>query len=193
MIHYDGNLSYNDNFSAALTASAFFGALKFRFVYNYNEESGVYLFGFKIRELKKASAPDDEDDVSAAKKKDRVPDIIIKVIDILNDDLTAKSINAIKNILFKLVGHVFPKEIRGRFVFGFEDPYYTGKLLELFALLYAGMGEDLYVEPVWEKHNFEADLAFRGRMWVLYVLILFLKLILNRDFKEFRRKYLYGK
>ena len=193
MIHYNGNLTYNDNFSAALTASAFFGALKYRIVYNNSDESGLYLFGFKIRDIKENKPKDNEEKDSDSKVKDRFQNILRKTIDILNDDLTRKSFKAIKTNLVKLIRHIFPKEVSGRFVFGFEDPYYTGKLLELFALLYAGAGEALYVEPVWEKHKFEADLKFSGRMWVLYILVIFLKLILNKDFKEFRRKYLYGK
>lgn len=192
MIHYNGNLSYNDSFSAALTASAFFGALKYRIVYNNSDESGLYLFGFKIRDARENKLKD-ADKSSDSNIKNRFKGILRKAIDILNDDLTKKSFNAIKTNLVKLIRHIFPREISGRFVFGFEDPYYTGKLLELFALLYAGAGDSLYVEPVWEKHRFEADLKFSGRMWALYVLIIFLKLILNKDFKEFRRKYLYGK
>ena len=192
MIHYNGNLLYNDNFSAALTASAFFGALKYRIVYNNSDESGLYLFGFKIRDARENKLKD-ADKSSDSNIKNRFKGILRKAIDILNDDLTKKSFNAIKTNLVKLIMHIFPRDISGRFVFGFEDPYYTGKLLELFALLYAGAGDALYVEPVWEKHRFEADLKFSGRMWALYVLIIFLKLILNKDFKEFRRKYLYGK
>lgn len=189
MVLYRGNVSYLDKLSAEFTASAVFGAIKYKFVYNDSKESGWYVFGSKLKEKeqkeKEAELPDSSED----KKVEHADDKAKKAIDIFTDEKTGIAFSAIKGNLLKLLKHVFPKEIYGKAIFGFEDPYYTGKLLELFALLYAGAGDKLYVEPVWDRKVFEADLTLSGRICTLYILILVLRIFLNKEFTEFRRKY----
>lgn len=44
-----------------------------------------------------------------------------------------------------------PKKLRVKLHFGFEDPYHTGQVLALCGMFYAFIGENMDLEPDFEK------------------------------------------
>lgn len=183
MIKYSGSVSYTDEFKAHAKASTLFGALQFR--YENTEGSGIYLFGKRLSSRKKfenvsSEIEDSGEDDNDKKKKHPGTEGIMKLIKV--------SFKTVKKIL----KHILPKELKGDFEFGFDDPYYTGKVLEGFVLLYAQMGEKLKVRPVWDRMCFSGYLELNGRICTVYVLVLVIKLWFNKEFKQIWREY-YGK
>jgi len=92
------------------------------------------------------------------------------------------------DVIKKTAKQLLPRKIKGDFEFGFEDPYYTGKLLEIFAIIYAGMGDDLKVLPVWDKKVFRGFLDFNGHIHLVVIAWQGLRLVLNSEFRKIWRE-----
>lgn len=73
----------------------------------------------------------------------------------------------------KLLAHIWPKTGKGRVVFGFDDPYTTGQVLQAAALLYPFYVERIEVRPVFEEKVLKAEGNFGGRICAAYLLWLF--------------------
>ncbi len=74
-----------------------------------------------------------------------------------------------------------PKEAQVRIRYGFEDPYYTGRLLADFAILYAFVANVVEIIPDYEKRILRARLYLKGglRLWCL--LVVGIRLVSNKD------------
>ncbi len=73
----------------------------------------------------------------------------------------------------KLFAHVWPCKGKGTVTFGLEDPYYTGQILAGASLLYPFFYKRLSLQPVFDEKCLEAELDYRGRIRVSYLLWLF--------------------
>ncbi|MDO4938528.1 MAG: hypothetical protein Q4E54_01035 [Lachnospiraceae bacterium] len=191
MIWYNGNINYKDNLDAEAEASAIFGLLKYRYIYGSEEQSGLFLFGRKIKTQEDCvdSFKDKEDSDTDTGSAENTSDKLSKLFSFISDDENRDAIDDVKNIVFKLLRHVFPREIEGEIHFGLDDPYLTGKVLEFFALLYAMNGDRLKVYPYWDEKKLECGLKLSGRVLVMYSLFIVCRLILNKNFKKLWRKY----
>ena len=81
-------------------------------------------------------------------------------------------IEPVKEILWKLLGHILPYQLNGMMVFGFPDPATTGYVTGLAAVFYPKYGEWFSLSPNFEQKIFEADCKGRGRIRMGYLLIL---------------------
>ncbi len=73
----------------------------------------------------------------------------------------------------KLFAHVWPCKGKGTVTFGLEDPCYTGQILAGASLLYPFFYKRLSLQPVFDEKCLEAELDYRGRVRVSYLLWLF--------------------
>lgn len=195
MIWYNVNTSYNDSLSAEAEASAILGLLRYRYFYGDEDKSGLFLAGIKIRsnrQITEDSENNESEDKSVEPGKtsfETVKERIKRIFSFFTDAKNLQVIKSVKNVILKVLKHVFPREIFGRIVFGFDDPYLTGKLLELFAILHAGTGDMLEVIPLWEEKKIQWNLEFSGRISVIYMLFQICRLRFNRDFVNLWRDY----
>lgn len=74
-----------------------------------------------------------------------------------------------------------PKRIDGYIKFGFEDPSQTGEILGLLAMLYPVYKKTLIVEPVFTTAILKASLKGKGKIRLISVFLLGIKVILNKN------------
>lgn len=91
----------------------------------------------------------------------------------LEDEENQESFRLLFKQLKKLLAHVWPGRGKGTVTFGLEDPYYTGQILAGASLLYPFFYKRLTLQPVFDEKCLEAELDYRGRVRVSYLLWLF--------------------
>ena len=91
----------------------------------------------------------------------------------LEDEKNQESFRLLFKQFKKLFSHVWPCRGKGTVTFGLEDPYYTGQILAGASLLYPFFYKRLTLQPVFDEKCLEAELDYRGRVRVSYLLWLF--------------------
>ena len=64
-----------------------------------------------------------------------------------------------------------PKKLRVKLHFGFEDPYHTGQVLALCGMFYAFIGENMDLEPDFEKRVLEGSVYVKGRLRTVHMAV----------------------
>jgi len=190
MIKYAVNVVYDKGFSGNIVVGMIFNALQFRIDFNSEENNGLYLFGKRIKEIKPENKQltNDREEYEKSKKRLNIKKIKELGFDWISDEYSryrAKCLNAI----IKIIKHLSPRKISARFIFGFGDPYYTAKLLEVFTVLFALMGNDLQVTPLWEEERFYGEVHVNSKISTFYLIYIIIGLLLDRDFRRLWRKY----
>lgn len=88
-----------------------------------------------------------------------------------------------KEELIKLIKYILPTKFKLYMKFGFEDPANTGKLLGIIYMFY-GFTKRFQIYPDFEKVVFEGETTFKGRIRVIRLLVVFLKLWRNEPIKN---------
>ena len=98
----------------------------------------------------------------------------------------------VKDRLMDLLKHIFPKKCKGRFRFGFDDPYDTGRILTYAAPFYGLYRGKVELIPVFEEQVLEGELEVGGRVRLGYLVFVGIRILANRNFrillKRIRRK-----
>lgn len=115
------------------------------------------------------------------KTKDTVSNLIRKS----DSELRYLILDVFKNIMRQFL----PRRIAGDFKYGLDDPYYTAKILEIFALFYAKVGDDLRVEPVWQGYCFLGSVEYDGKIHLTVILWNIIRLLANNQFRTIWREY----
>ncbi|MBE5926563.1 MAG: DUF2953 domain-containing protein [Lachnospiraceae bacterium] len=88
-----------------------------------------------------------------------------------------------KEELIKLIKYILPTKLELYMKFGFEDPSNTGKLLGIIYMFY-GFTKKFQIYPDFENVVFEGETTFKGRIRVIRLLVVFLKLWRNEPIKN---------
>lgn len=88
---------------------------------------------------------------------------------------------AVRKKIFKIVKHVMPKKIRGMLRFGFDDPSTTGKVLGMICAVYPALPVELELYPDFEKAVFECDLLIKGRIFLIYIVVMGLRIFFTKE------------
>lgn len=111
------------------------------------------------------------------KKIDHIKEL---VTDEENKEFLAFIIQRLKELL-KLLK---PKKYKIDLHFGFEDPSTTGKILMYLSVLYGLTGLDMKINPDFEEEVKEGELLLKGSFQLFFLVIIVVKLFLNKKFKE---------
>ena len=111
------------------------------------------------------------------KKIDHIKEL---VADEENKEFLAFIIQRLKELL-KLLK---PKKYKIDLHFGFEDPSTTGKILMYLSVLYGLTGLDMKINPDFEEEVKEGELLIKGSFQLFFLVIIVVKLFLNKKFKE---------
>ena len=111
------------------------------------------------------------------KKIDHIKEL---VTDEENKEFLAFIIQRLKELL-KLLK---PKKYKIDLHFGFEDPSTTGKILMYLSVLYGLTGLDMKINPDFEEEVKEGELLIKGSFQLFFLVIIVVKLFLNKKFKE---------
>ena len=94
----------------------------------------------------------------------------------------SKALKSLKKLLISLK----PGRLKGKVRYGFEDPYYTGKVLAALSVLYPWYGEAFEICPEFEQTCIVGRASVKGKIRVSYFVRAGLGLLLN---KSVRRTY----
>lgn len=111
------------------------------------------------------------------------------IIDFINNDVNKEGFKYTYLSLKKLIKHILPRKLKSRLIFGTGDPSTTGKALGVFGFLYGIYGDNLQITPNFEEKVFEGNHYVRGRIRTWTILIIVIKLLLDKRFKELKMNY----
>lgn len=107
----------------------------------------------------------------------------------LTSDTMKAAFQFIKITGKKLLRHILPRKIRGRLVFGFEDPSWTGQVLGAAAILYPVYQDRLQLIPVFDQAILEGEVRFSGRIFGGYLLWTAWQVYKNRDIRKIYHRF----
>ena len=82
--------------------------------------------------------------------------------------------------LRSLLRHWRIRRLRGEIIFGMEDPYLLGKLLELLSFFYPLYGRELSLEPHFGEKRLEGWIHGRGHIRLIHLVLLGIPLLMDR-------------
>lgn len=91
--------------------------------------------------------------------------------------------------LKKMFRHLAPVKWKGEVLFGMENPAKTGQMLGILSVLYSFTGVFVPVTPDFEQKVFAGKYKAKGRVCLGYILVVFLSLWFNKQFKVLKTNY----
>ena len=107
----------------------------------------------------------------------------------LEDERNQKAYRKLKAETIKVLKHIKPRRIKGRVHFGLEDPADTGQALAYLAMVYPVLPRKLYIVPDFEDNVFEGNLLIKGYFTIFRLLVSFVRIYFDKDFKRLTRIY----
>ena len=107
--------------------------------------------------------------------------------DFLNEEVNQNGIKLSLASVGKLLKHMAPTKLRVSLVFGTGDPCSTGQALGVASIIYGYYGECIQITPDFINKRFEGKLYARGRIRLFTLLIIVIKLILDKRFKLLKK------
>ena len=90
----------------------------------------------------------------------------------------------------KLVRHIFPTRIKGRIIFGCEDPSVTGTVLAVLGMTIPFHKNAIVVTPLFDSENvLEGEVMLRGRIYGVMLLKTAAELYFNKNIKYVIRRW----
>lgn len=111
------------------------------------------------------------------------------VSDFIKDKLNREGFQITYHSLKRMLKHIKPTKLRSRLVFGTGDPCSTGQVLGAMGILYSFYGDNVQIIPDFENKIFEGKHYARGRIRLVTILIIVIKLILDKRFQQLRRNF----
>lgn len=102
----------------------------------------------------------------------------------MEDPRVQAALTLAKKELLKLFRHIFPKKIKGRVIFGSEDPSVTGAVLAVLGITVPLHQNRVVIQPVFENRNLlEGNISLQGRVYGILPLVIFIKLYFDKNIK----------
>lgn len=101
--------------------------------------------------------------------------------DYLHDASHQAAFSSLKKEFWHLVKTCRPKKLHGTLLFGFDDPYLTGKVLAFLSILYPWYGEDIDISPDFEHQILKGDILATGKLRLGTVAGILLRLYFKSD------------
>ncbi len=83
-----------------------------------------------------------------------------------------------------------PKKVKGKLLFGTGDPATTGQALGVLGAVYGFLPEGLFITPDFENEVYEGTIDVKGRLRLIHLLIVAVRLLIDRDFRYVVKKVL---
>lgn len=103
---------------------------------------------------------------------------------------TRRMVCILKDNVIHLWRKLKPRVLRGKVIFGAGDPCTTGEILGVAAMLYAAYGKGVQVVPDFETETIrlEGNLLVKGRISIITILIILIRIFLSKEWNQFRRE-----
>ena len=83
-----------------------------------------------------------------------------------------------------------PTKIKGKLLFGTGDPAITGQALGALGAVYGFLPEGLSITPDFENEIYEGTIDVKGKLRLIHLLIVAVRLLIDKDFRYVVKKVL---
>ncbi|MGB4661224.1 MAG: DUF2953 domain-containing protein [Mobilitalea sp.] len=104
----------------------------------------------------------------------------------ISDEMNRAGMKRTFKSIKKIVKHILPTKLKSKVIFGTGDPCSTGQLLGLCAILYSFYGDNMQITPDFQNARFEGQHYAKGRIRLITLLFIVIKLILDKRFKQLK-------
>lgn len=111
-----------------------------------------------------------------------------RFIEFITKEENKKVFTLVKVQIIALLKHIKPTKIRGNLEFGFDDPSLTGYLLGFLSIWYPVYYKNFIVKGNFETVIIKGDFFLKGRIRVLSLLIIAMKLIIDKNFRRMLKR-----
>lgn len=108
------------------------------------------------------------------------------ILDFIKNEWNREGFKVTYTSLKKLLKHILPRKLKSRVIFGTGDPCSTGQALGAMSILYSFYGDKVQITPDFENKRFEGKHVARGRIRLGTLLIIGIKLIRDKRFKQLK-------
>lgn len=114
----------------------------------------------------------------------------IKLItDFLQDTVNREGFRLTYSEIKKILKHILPGRLKSTIKFGTGDPCSTGQALGAMSIIYSFYGDKVTITPDFENKVLEGKHYAKGRIRLITILIIVLKLIKDKRFKQLKRNF----
>ena len=92
--------------------------------------------------------------------------------------------------IWYLLKKIKPSKIEGHVILGTGDPATTGQMIAAIAAVYGFFPEKLHVTPDFEEKKYEGNLQVKGKLRLIHVVVIAVRLIADRNFRYVVKKVL---
>lgn len=138
----------------------------------------------------KSTAPAAEAPKKKKRKKSSFADRIKRICEKLSslreaveDEENQKAFRLLLSRAKYLLHHLRFRRFEGRLVFGFDDPAMMGRILGVLSLFYPLYGESFTITPVFDHTAFEGEIALKGHVRLIHILIAATQLMMNKKIR----------
>ena len=148
-------------------------------------------FGEKKRKKKKQSFPGFiKNEYEKIKSKVKVlSEKKERLNKLFNNKSLRKGISKTWQAVLKILKLFRTRELSGKIIFGFEDPYTTGQVLSYAALFYSWYKDRVEIMPVFDKEIVDIDIRAKGGVRLMSLVIIATGLWFDKDFKKVYKLY----
>lgn len=121
------------------------------------------------------------------KIKELIIDLLHKknlILDFLKDEQNKLGLKKVWISIRGVLKHIAPKKIQGTVHFGTGDPCTTGQALGAIAVFYGIYGDKISIRPDFEEEVLNGELFLKGRIRLINLLIIAIKLIRDKYFSQ---------
>ena len=101
----------------------------------------------------------------------------------VEDEENQKAVRLLLSRVKYLLHHLRFRKFEGRLAFGFEDPAMVGRMLAVLSLFYPLYGECFTITPVFDHTLFEGEIALKGHVRLIHILIAGIQLMMNKKIR----------
>ncbi|SFG41909.1 DUF2953 domain-containing protein [Oribacterium sp. WCC10] len=102
----------------------------------------------------------------------------------INDEENQKAVRLILKDTKYMLKHYRFRKLNGNITYGSDDPASTGSALMYISLLYPLYGENLTIEPVFDRSVLTGDVYFKGHIRLIHLLIALIDMFLNKRIRQ---------
>ena len=137
-------------------------------------------------ELKNAAEAPEKKKRKKSSFADRIKRICEKVSSLreaVEDEENQKAFRLLLSRVKYLLHHLRFRRFEGGLVFGFDDPAMMGRILGVLSLFYPLYGERFTITPVFDHTAFEGEVALKGHVRLIHILIAGIQLMMNKKIR----------
>ena len=101
----------------------------------------------------------------------------------VEDEENQKAVRLLISRVKYLLHHLRFRKFEGRLEFGFDDPAMMGRILGVLSLFYPLYGESFTLTPVFDHTVFEGEIALKGHVRLIHILIAAIQLMMNKKIR----------